>query len=258
MRMHATHGRRRSSSMRWIAACSAVLLVGLLGIGLLHTTHVSADATRDCGPGVPLVKCNPTLANLPPREPPIPSALGQTYWPSTSPISCSNGFFDQATLNQLEQEFGTISCFRFTGGTQWVVAGDGMDFSSGDGPSAIGPMIAVEDCATIADAARTSCLDPGAHHAFGQFTVSYPPNTTPWPTRVVTTFGSRLIYIYDGICGPLNFDITDLRWYRGTMPEIDAILTNAGGTALSTLPALPGAEVLSHPLRPASTTTCGS
>lgn len=198
---------------RWLR--SAIFVFGLALVLALVITWSNAtketSATTpqtDCGRGIPAVKCNASLYSPPPGAG-GPHAPLQPPFPSTAPDTqaCGTDFFDSTTAAQLSDRFGLLSCFRFVGGTVWIVVGDGMSVSAPDAEASLGgAIVAVDRCATT-DAA---CLDPNAVHDFGTFTVSYPPLPMSGRSDLEATFGHRLLWVYNGDCGLFTVDTQTL------------------------------------------------
>lgn len=239
---------------RW-AATGGSFLVSIAVVAALLTvaggprSSVSAAAPHiSCGRGVPLEKCNPSSPppTTGPQTPPFPASALATE-------SCGPGFFDPATVTALMDHFGLLDCFRFVGSPQWVVFGDGMSVTSADfTASPGGAMVAVATCA----ARDSACLDPNVPHSFDAFTVSYPPLPASGRSNLETTFGRRLLWIYDGGCGLFTFDVASMRWFGHAQADLDALLSGTGAPAtVRTPPAASGAAALAA-AAPADTGDC--
>lgn len=212
-----------------------VLIVGTAhatGIGL-SAGSAAVTGLRDCGPGIPLVKCNESLYKAPPRSSSQPSP-GIVPQDVPTMVRCGATFFDSETQGKLAVQFGGIECFGLVGGTRWIVFGDGMSSSSADfEASRGGSVLAVEQCAT----ADSACLDPSALHSFGDFVVSYPPKPMSGRSSLQGTDGDHLVQVVNGFCGLFVFDVRTLHWYDATSQTIAGL--EAGTSVVPAVPRRP-------------------
>ena len=242
---------------RWSAARLLVVAGVLIAAAVAGATFVSGSSARSagtCGRGVPEFKCNPGGPVAGPENHPTNVTPPAPYWPSDATVSCNSDFFSTSQVAQLESQFGSLSCFRFDHHDTWVLISDGMQ-PSGDGAAVGGAIVGTETCS---GQTRSVCLDASSTHDFADFTVSYAPDPAVWPMRLQATFGSRLIYLGDGACGPYAFDLNTLRWFGGFTSDIDSLLGGTGaprGIAAPT--AVSGSQALSQ-LAPAAASRCSS
>ena len=148
------------------------------------------------------------------------------------------GFFSDITANELTDNFGMLSCFRFEGEQTWIVVGSGIPTTS-DGVTPGGSMIATETC----DSSDSVCLDPDAEHSFTEFEVSYPPKPDSAPGKVMGTFGGRLLYFSDAYCGLFVFDLRNGQWYPNG--SVSDLMNGAGVTSVASPPSVNGVSALS-------------
>jgi len=231
-----------------LAAGGVVALVLVVGTAqatgiALSASSGAATGLRDCGPGIPLVKCNESLYAPPSRFSPQPS-VGVIPQDVPTTVSCGSTFFDPETQANLTDRFGGIECFRFVGRTRWIVFGDGMSASSADfEASPGGSMIAVDSCVE----GDSRCLDPNALHSFSDFVVSYPPRPMSGRSDLQGADADHLLQVVNGFCGLFVFDIETLQWYGATSQTIAALQAGASvAPAAPTRPTVPGLAALTQ------------
>lgn len=233
------------------------LLVLLMASATVVARAVSADSDRASAAAnlcdrVPAAKCAAIhAASTPPPSivSPEVSTSSQAITsggltPSPVTVACGPTFFASDTASALTAHFGSVTCFRFSGGLTWVVVGSGEPLT-GTGIAPGGEMIATDTCG----ATDAACQDADTQHAFAAFTVHYPPDPDTAPGEVQTSFGGRLLYFSDAYCGLLVFDLQSDDWYpngsemsllNGNPPSPVAVPLSIGGTNALTAPA-PGA-----------------
>lgn len=195
-----------------LALVAASFVVALtLGAEARASGPGSPFGLMDCGPGVPLVKCNASLYTPPPTAggaalptPARHSALAPEY------LSCASGFLSKQQVAALNDQFGTLQCLRVVNSADWIIIGDGISTTA---PIATGlpggGIVAVLICPQT----DSRCLDPSSLHDFGDFTVLFPPNPTAGRVELQTIGYGRFLMIADGTCGLFALDLKDLKWY---------------------------------------------
>lgn len=248
---------RRRTLPALLVGLSGVILAGCVATGSGQGATTVPQPTPsptlvNCGVGVPLVKCNPSLYSPPAGLTPPPTPPGSPPQEAAQTVTCGTGFFDTTMWATLGTDFGSISCFRFAGGSQWVVIGDGLSLtSSRPAPSTMGAMIAVEDCA----ANDSSCRGPNAIHDFAAFLVTYPPGSMSGRTMLVGLAAGRFLDIANS-CTALTFDLKSLSWYRTDAGDLGALQSGASVTPAFRPPQMvSGSTALKTPA-PASLQTC--
>jgi hypothetical protein len=224
MRMGKVGGVATLSRIKYALAVLTALVLAGIGGALMHVNSTSlASASQYCGRGVPLSKCNPTQTTVNPDAKNVP--LPKPFWPSPPTVTCGPNFFSEQQSAELTSDFGSISCFRFSTGRQWIVLGDGMSTTAiPTAPSSQGPLLAIETCTNN----DPSCLDPETPHSWADFTEITLPDPSFWPLQLMATFGGRLLYLSDGTrVGPVVFDLQSLHWYDGRMAIIDQIMSGS-------------------------------
>jgi hypothetical protein len=201
------------------------------------------------GVGVPLFKCDPSGPVAPPTNHPVAVSPPDPYWPSPALLACGSTFFTPEVVSRLTNRFGSLRCFRFATDDLWTLVGDGMQVD-GDGPAAGGAVVAVAPCPG-SRAARARCLDAESPHDFATFAVVRPPDPAAWPVRLQSTFGDRLLYVADGVCGLVTLDLRTLRWLRKDMSTIDSAMNGGSPPAIEAPPVEPGSKALTGPRRSA-------
>jgi hypothetical protein len=227
-------------------------LFALLGFGSVAALGAGAEGSPvpslvDCGPGVPLVKCNAFLYSPDPNlTPPPHNAQGPTAAPAET-ATCGPNFFDTTQLEALTASFGSIACFHFVTSATWIVFGDGMSLTAEvEMATPGGAMIAELNCA----ADDASCLDPNADHNFGQFSVSYPPHPSSGRSEIQWTEGGRYVLVYDGSCGQFTFDAQTDAWYSSQQDARDALASGLPQPSIDVPMSVSGAEALQHSAPP--------
>jgi hypothetical protein len=238
--------------MRRPSTISALVLL-VLGASLWLSLTVSTGSSlgaaglANCPRGIPAQKCNPSpdqvksSTSVPVQPIPVPPP----FFPSPTQERCGSSFLSATDSASLQQEFGQIECFMFSGGETWVIVGTGL--APGATEPIAGNMIAVDRCSS----ADTKCLDPNEAHAFSSFSVYYPPDAASSPLEVEQTFGGRLLDVSDAYCGQYAFDISTGEWYPFSMANVSAIMNGVGGSAPVQTPAsVTGSEALQAPSPP--------
>lgn len=248
----SSHTSRRGGL--WIALAVTLplgLVLGtnaVLGSAGLIDPNAAASAPApsliDCGPGVPLVKCNASLYSPDPALTFVPETevLPTAAPPETA--SCDPNFFDDEQLAKLTDWFGSIQCFRFIGSDSWIVVGDGMSLTAVvEAATPGGAVVAVLAC----DAADKACLDPDADHDFGAFGVSYPPDPSSGRSQVQFIESGRFVMIFNGGCGLFAFDSTSMRWYQPDVSIREDILAGKADIPQVKVPAeVSGSDALAQ------------
>ncbi|NMP24964.1 MAG: hypothetical protein BK997_05515 [Candidatus Micrarchaeum sp. ARMAN-1] len=215
--------------MRTITIKVAAILVGVLGLLIAGNTFFHgrpvtvAQASSYCGRGVPIGKCNVTKTPINPHARNV--AQPKPFWPSPGTVMAGSNFFSSATAQRLENQHGTLTIFRFHRGHQWVLVGDGMSQTAY--PAATTPggaIVAVENCSNQG----TGCLNPTVLHHWRDFSTVALPYPSAWPVKLMTTFGTRLLYLADGSQGIMVLDLHNLHWYHGTRSVINQLMSGTG------------------------------
>ncbi len=176
-----------------------------------------------------------------PAQGPSPSAAGPA--PGIPGVtSCGPAFFTPGEARQLTSAFGLISCFRLTGQDQWILLGSG---TSGSAPGLAGTpggaMVAVERC----QGGDATCLNPDATRSFGSFMVTRPPDPLGEPLELQAVAGASVLLLSNAQCGLFSFDVSSLRWYRGTSSAVHALLTRPGQQQpMAATPVMTGSQAL--------------
>lgn len=253
---------RSSPHKRWLrpllVAPVALVLGASVALGtagaarLLTTGATPAPTLMDCGPGVPLVKCNESLYSPNPALtiPPAAGGVPSTAAPETS--ACGPSFFDLDQLQRLSAQFGSIECFQFVGSTSWIVIGDGMSLTAPvDQATPGGAIVAVLTCA----AGDKVCTDPTGSHDFGAFRVSYPPSPSSGRTQLQFTESQRFLVIYDAYCGLFTFDTSTMKWYQPQATIRQSLLSGGTATQVEVPASVSGTTALANSA-PAGTNDC--
>src|SRR5262245_33864558 len=234
-------------------------IIGIVVVTVLTAVAVAGAVAGappgTCTAGVPLFKCDPAGPVAAPTNRPVAVSAPDPYWPSPDVVGCGSTYFAADVVSRLSDRFGSLRCFRFATDDRWTVVGDGMQVD-GDGPTPGGAVVAVASC-TGSRAARSRCLDPESPHDFASFTVVRPPDPAAWPVRLQSTFGDRLLYVADGVCGVVTLDLRTLRWIRKDMSTIDRAMTGGSPPAIGAPPVEPGSKALTGP-RPWAVGACPS
>jgi hypothetical protein len=199
---------------RVVSGVVGVLLVGAVSWTVWSHLALTAEASRSmCPPGVPAAKCNPPPIpgnEINPHALPSPS-VSPGPWPNPPVISAGRNFFTATQTNQLLAQYGSIDIVGY--GSYWLIVGNGQSTTSSATPPAMargGPLVAIESCMT------TTCLDPNSPHAPSDFT------TVPLPDpnvsiSLLSTYGGRLAYLWDGSAGDVILDLQSLKWFHGRL-----------------------------------------
>jgi len=163
-----------------------------------------------------------------PAPGPLPPAAGPAPVPA-GVIRCGPAFFTAAEARRLTGAFGLISCFRLTGQDQWILLGSGTS------------VVAVERC----QGGDVTCLNPDVTRGFSSFMVTRPPDPLGRPLELQAVAGPSVLLLSNARCGLFSFDVSSLRWYRGTRSAVHALLTRPGGQQpMAATPAMTGSQAL--------------
>lgn len=248
---------RRRTLPALLVALSGVILAGCVATGSGQGATTVPQPTPsptlvNCGVGVPLVKCNPSLYSPPAGLTPAPVPSGSPPQEAAQTVTCGPGFFDAATWTTLGTDFGSIECFRFVDGSEWVVFGNGMSLtSSRPAASTMGAMIAVETCA----ATDLSCRDPDALHDFGAFSVTYPPGSMSGKTVLLGLASGRFLDM-NNTCIALTFDLKSLGWYRTDAHDLGDLEAGASVTPVFRPPQMVSGSTALKTAAPATLQRC--
>ena len=219
------------------------------GAGRLTGSPVTTIPSSACPKGMPFQKCLAAITPLPKNSatsgttlvppsfanaPKMPSG-----WASPVMVQCGPGFFDSATVVSQGNQFGLLTCFRFSGSPQWVLIGDGMSLTSSSTPPAAsrgGSIIAILTCV----ANDTACLDPNTIHQFSSFTAYFPPVPQNGRMELQGTIGTEIITVSVGYCGQFSFVLHTGAWYNSrqlTTGDITALINKSSiGLAAASTP----------------------
>jgi len=250
--------QRKRWSRSIVSLCSlgiaGVLALVVAGASVAASVNAASSPLMDCGQGVPLVKCNPSLYVPAPGLAAQPKPQAKVFPSPAAPeiITCGKAFFDQPTVEQLTQQFGALDCFRMVGTPRWIVAGDGMSLTASPfGASPGGAIVAVLACKTD----DSACLDPSSQHEFGDFTVSYPPDPGSGRSNLQSIEQGRFVMIANGGCGLFAFDTVSLAWYGNGQTIRDSVVAGQRVSPIKVPVTVKGSAALSQSA-PTSTGDC--
>lgn len=241
---------------RPLVAGSTLLMVVALGVLALATAPKQAASgasiSAKCPKGEPAGKC----LHVEPPGYTIPSELPQTvgtvpppFWPSPTTVSCGQGFLATTTASALEAQFGTYSCFRFSGQRTWVLSFNGESTTVSPVVSSPGgAAVALDACAT----GDSTCMDANTQHPLSAWTIYYPPGPQALGAKLEGVFGGRSIYTF-GLCGAFDF-INHVWMSNPTHSRINSYLNGAPGlTVAAPAPApapVPATKAVTRPTPP--------
>jgi hypothetical protein len=228
-RTEKASGGTRASLLGSMAA-TALLCVGFaMGVAQHQDARATTTAIVDCGPGIPLVKCNPSLYSPLPGVtfPPAAAAMAVPTQDALTIEPCSQSFVSPVSLAALNAEFGDLSCFRLIGGHTWVLIGDGVPTVPGGAAFATnGSILAALDCA----AGDSVCSDPIALHDVSMARAYIPPNPRGRLQLQAVEY-NRFLTVSDGYCGVWTFDTVTRAWYSADEATRQALLSPSGAVA---------------------------
>jgi len=243
----ARYGSSRERARPVAAVLSVALAVALAGLVLASRSSASTGPSASpCTGLMSGAKCSAVqqAARRLPVQGPSPSAARPA--PGIPGVTrCGPAFFAAAEASRLTSAFGLISCFRLTGQDQWILLGSGTSASAprlAGTPG--GAVVAVERCR----AGDATCLNPDATHSFGSFMVARPPDPLGEPLELQAVAGPSVLLLSNARCGLFSFDVSSLRWYRGTSSAVHALLASPGQQQpLAAAPAMTGSQALGAP-----------
>lgn len=242
----------RSLVPLFVIAALVALVVGSRAtiVGVQPSTTATTEPTlMDCGRGVPLVKCNPSLYSPAASLKPVAGVVATpALEPTVRTTACPVGFFSGVQWDQLGAQFGSVQCFFVSEAGSWVVFGNGLSLTSAITQAAPGgSIVAVLDC----DVADTACRDPSTQHDFADFTVTYTPQPRAGKATLIAIDPGGLLEIATGTCLPTVFDIADLSWYSSDSTTISQLAAKQSVTpAYPTITPTGGSQALTMPSPP--------
>jgi hypothetical protein len=202
------------------------------GTALAFSNHSPAAGAAQpqfpCVRGMTAAKCRSVLAaaKAAPRSPAVHQGTVTTPLTPEPVTSCGSSFFSPSVWAELTARFGNLSCFRFSGASQWVLTGNGVSTSARSmAPSQGGAIVAVEDCSSA------SCLSPDATRTFAGFDVARAPDPGSFPLDLESAIGSRFLLFYSADCGPFAFDVATMEWHGGTSADIASLVSHPSSAA---------------------------
>jgi len=102
-------------------------------------------------------------------------------------------------------------------------------------------MVAVERC----PGGDAACLNPDVTRGFSSFMVARPPDPLGQPLELQAVAGTSVLLLSNAGCGLFSFDVSSLRWYRGTRTAVHALLARPGRPQpIAAAPAMTGSQAL--------------
>ena len=233
-------------------AGSTLLMVVALGVLALASAPKKAASgasiSTGCLKGEPVGKClhvEPPGYTVPSEPPQTVGTVPPPFWPSPATVNCGQDFLATSTASALETQFGTYSCFRFSGQRTWVIFFNGESTTVSPVVSSPGgAAVALDTCAT----GDSACMEANTKHLLSAWTIYYPPGPQALGAKLEGVFGGRLIYAF-GLCGA--FDFINHVWIANpTHATINAYLS---GSKVPTSPGpgpVPAANALTQPTPP--------
>ena len=242
---------------RLLVAGSTVLVAAVLGVLALATAPKQAASgasiSAGCPKGEPVQKClYKRPANFKPvTVPPITSPPNVVTLPASgNQDDCGALFLSASETSLLQEQFGSIECYRFANTRTWVLVGNGITTTgpSPSPPTPGGPVVGLDACAP----GDSTCMNADAPHPLSDFTLYYPPGPIPREGMAVqASYGDRLLVFAGFIqCGGMTvFDIQTHAWL-GMKANLSAILAGAKEPVLASPAPVPATSALTQATPP--------